>query len=181
VTSLGAGAVGSAALLLVVAGAGKVADPSRTVGALRALGWPSSALLVRLGAAGELVLGAATLVYGGRVLPLLVAASYLGFAVFVAAALRSGTPVGTCGCFSRADTPPRPMHVVLDALLAAGAVAAAAGDAPALLDASWVAWVVAAVLTAWFLAAFVAPWPGRHEGDERARARRAAGRVPPQA
>jgi hypothetical protein len=69
------------------------------------------------------------------------------------------------------------MHVVLDALLAAGSVAAAATDAPALLDASWVAWVVAAALTAWFLAAFVAPWPGRHEVDER----RAAGRVPPQA
>jgi hypothetical protein len=186
VTSLAAGAVGAAALLLVVAGAGKVADPTRTVGALRALrvrrgpALPSSPLLVRAGAAGELVLGAATLVYGGRVLPLLVAASYLGFAAFVAAALRSGTPVGTCGCFGRADTPPRPVHVLLDALLAAGAVAAAATGAPALVGASWVAWVTAAALSAWFLAAFVAPWPGRQATDDR-RERRSAGGVPPQA
>jgi hypothetical protein len=181
VSPVAAGVLGAAALLLVVAGAAKVADPSRTAGALRALGWPSSPVLVRAGAAAELLLGAAALVVGGPALALLVAASYLGFALFVMAALRSGTPVGTCGCFARADTPPSTAHVVLDGGLAAGAVWAGAVDAPALLDASWVAWVVAAALTAWFLAAFVAPWPGRHEGDERARARRAAGRVPPQA
>lgn len=135
-----------AALLLVVAGAAKLVDPSRLAGALDVLGWPSSPLLVRLGAAGELLLGAATLVVGGQALALLVAASYLGFALFVMAALRSGTPIATCGCFAQADTPPRPAHVVIDVLLAAGAVTAAATEAPALFDASWVAWPVAGLV-----------------------------------
>ncbi|HMG40618.1 MAG TPA: MauE/DoxX family redox-associated membrane protein [Acidimicrobiales bacterium] len=172
-----AGVVGAAALLLVIAGAGKVVDPTRTVGALRAVGWPASGLLVRAGAVGETLLGAATLTYGGRVLPLLVAASYLGFALFVMTALRAGTPVATCGCLTRADTPPSVTHVVVNGLLAAGAVAAGATDAPALLDASWPAWVVAGALTAYVVLAFLAAAPGRTQQDER----RAAGGVPPQA
>ena len=172
-----AGIVGAAALLLVVAGAGKIVDPTRTVGALRALGWPSHPWLVRAGAAGETLLGAATLVYGGRVLPLLVGASYLGFALFVMSALRAGTPVGSCGCFARADTPPSAGHVVLDGLLAVGAVTAGATDAPALVDASWVAWIVAVALAAYVGLAFAAVSPGRTQQDER----RAAGGVPPQA
>jgi hypothetical protein len=138
--------LGAGALLLTAAGAAKVADPSRTAGALRALGWPSSPALVRTGAVVETVLGAAALVVGGRVLALLVAASYLGFALFVMSALRAKTPLGTCGCFGRADTPPRPVHVTVDALLAAGAVAAAATDAPPLVDAAAWAWPLAAVL-----------------------------------
>lgn len=134
--------------MLVAAGAAKVVDPSRTAGALAALGWPSSPVLVRVGAAAELLLGTATLVVGGRVLAMLVAASYLGFALFVMAALRSGTPLGTCGCFGQADTPPRPHHVVFDAALAAGAVLAAWADAGPLADASWPAWLLAAGLAA---------------------------------
>jgi hypothetical protein len=133
-------------VLLVVGGAAKVADPSRTAGALAALGLPSSPGLVRAGALAELLLGAAALVVGGRGLALLVAASYLGFALFVMAALRAKTPIGTCGCFGQADTPPKPVHVTVDAVLAAGAVAAAATDAPALLDAAWWTWPVAIVL-----------------------------------
>jgi hypothetical protein len=138
--------LGAAGLLLVAAGAAKVADPSRTAGALAALGWPSSPALVRAGALAETLLGAAALVVGGRILALLVAASYLGFALFVMTALRAKTPIGTCGCFGRADTPPKPVHVTVDALLATGAVAAAATNAPPLLDASWWTWPLAAVL-----------------------------------
>ena len=133
-------------MLLLTGGAAKVADPSRTAGALAALGWPSSPGVVRAGALAELLLGAAALVVGGRGLALLVAASYLGFALFVMAALRAKTPIGTCGCFGQADTPPKPVHVTVDAVLAAGAVAAAATDAPALLDAAWWTWPVAVVL-----------------------------------
>jgi hypothetical protein len=138
--------LGAAGLLLVAAGAAKVADPSRTAGALAALGWLSAPALVRTGALAETLLGAAALVVGGRILALLVAASYLGFALFVMTALRAKTPIGTCGCFGRADTPPKPVHVTVDALLATGAVAAAATDAPALLDASWWTWPLAAIL-----------------------------------
>src|SRR5690606_18072277 len=89
------------AALLVLAGAQKVVDPTMTVGALRALRLPSSPLLVRAGAAAEAALGAAALTVGGPVLWALVAISYLAFAAFVTAALRSGTMIGSCGCFGR--------------------------------------------------------------------------------
>jgi hypothetical protein len=138
--------LGVSALLLVAAGAAKVANPSRTAGALAALGWPSAPGLVRTGAFVELLLGTTALVVGGRGLALLVAASYLSFALFVMAALRAKTPIGTCGCFGQADTPPKPVHVTVDAALAAGAVAAAATDAPALVEAAWWTWPVAVVL-----------------------------------
>lgn len=149
-----AGVVGGAALLLLAAGAAKLTDPSRTAGALAALDWPSSPWLVRGGAAVELLLGASTLVVGGPVLAMLVAVSYLGFARFVMAALRSDTPIGTCGCFGQSDTPPRPVHVVADGLLAVGAVAAAATEAPPLLEAAWPAWLLAGGVAALTWAVF---------------------------
>jgi hypothetical protein len=140
--------LGAGALVLLVAGAAKVADPSRTAGALRGLGWPSSSVLVRVGAGVELLVGAGALVFGGPVLAGLVAVSYLAFALFVATALTSGTPIGTCGCLGRADTPPSALHVVVDAALAAGALAAAATSADPLLDAGVTELIAALALTA---------------------------------
>jgi hypothetical protein len=128
--------VGAAALLLLAAGALKVADPTRTAGALAARGWAVPAGVVRAGALVEATLGAATLVVGGRLLPALVAISYAGFAWFVLGALRSGAPVGTCGCFGRPDTPPRLVHVVVDAALALAAAAGAVAGVDPLLDGS---------------------------------------------
>jgi hypothetical protein len=129
-------ALGAAALLLLVAGAAKVADPTTTAGALAALGWPSSVGSVRLGAGVEALLGAAALVVGGPVLAALVGVSYLAFSGFLVAALRAGTPLSSCGCFGRADTPAHPVHVVVDAALAAGALAAAVAGADPLVDAA---------------------------------------------
>src|SRR3546814_7851889 len=94
-----------------------------TVGALRAMRLPSSALLVRAGSAAELVLGVAAIVVGGAVLWWLVAVSYLAFAGFVLAALRKGTMIGTCGCFGREETPPHWSHVALNVVLAVGGAA----------------------------------------------------------
>jgi hypothetical protein len=122
------------AALLVVAGTAKVADPRATAGALRALHLPSSLTLVRTGAAAEATLGALALVVGGAWwVP--VAVSYLAFAVFAGAALRAGTMVGSCGCFGHEDTPPHPLHVVLDLVLAGVAVAAAIDGTAPLSDA----------------------------------------------
>ena len=106
-----------------------------TSGALRALGLPSSKTLVRAGAAAELLLGLLAVTAGWPAVWWLVAASYLAFATFVMAALRAGTMLGTCGCFGREDTPPHPLHVVVDVALAATAAVAAVRDVGAPLDA----------------------------------------------
>jgi uncharacterized membrane protein YphA (DoxX/SURF4 family) len=113
----------AAVALLGAAGALKVARPDTTAKALKELRWPASPTMVRAGAMVELVIAAGALVGGGRPFAALVAASYAGFAAFVAAALRKGTPLSTCGCFGTADTPPTAVHLVLN--LAAAAVAAA--------------------------------------------------------
>ena len=113
------------AALLAVAGAQKLLDPTMTVGALRALRLPSAPLLVRAGAAAELALGVAAIAIGGEALWWGVALSYALFAVFVTAALRKGTMIGSCGCFGREETPPHWSHVVLNIGLAGLAIATA--------------------------------------------------------
>jgi hypothetical protein len=125
----------TAALLLVFAGAMKAVDPAMTAGALRALGLPSSKILVRAGAAAELLLGLLAVIAGWVAAWWLVAASYVALTAFVVAALRAGTMVGSCGCFGREDTPPHLLHVVVDVGLAASAAAAAVRDLGAPLDA----------------------------------------------
>lgn len=118
--------------LLALAGAQKVLDPTMTVGALRALGLPSSPLLVRSGSVVELGLGVAAVAIGGAALWWGVALSYVLLAVFVVAALRRGTMIGSCGCFGREETPPHPTHVALNLGLA-GLAAATAVTAPGAL------------------------------------------------
>ncbi len=126
-TGVLAGPYLAAAGLLGAAGAQKLFRPTYTVGALRIMGLPVSPLGVRAGAAAELSVAAGAVVVGGEVASLLVAASYLAFAVFVAVALLRGKPIGTCGCFGRPDTPPRPAHVVLN-LAAAGVALTVSAD-----------------------------------------------------
>jgi uncharacterized membrane protein YphA (DoxX/SURF4 family) len=116
--------------LLALAGAFKIRRPAPTAGALRAIGLPGRPALVRLLGAGELALGSATLVTGARPLLALVAAAYLAFAAFVAAALMSGSPVQSCGCFGRPDTPPSAVHLVANLVAAVTLLVAAAGDLP---------------------------------------------------
>jgi len=124
-----------AGALIALGGAFKAIDPADTAYALRALGLPHAALLVRTGGVAELVIGVGALVVGGPVFAALVALSYLAFAGFVVLALRSGSPISSCGCFGKVDTPPSPVHLVID-LLAAGiaTTVALAGDVVALPD-----------------------------------------------
>jgi hypothetical protein len=122
------------AVLLALAAPGKWRRPSSTTNALRALGLPSAPALVRLLAVGEVALGAAVLLAPtGPVLAAL-GLAYLAFAGVVVAALRSGSPLSSCGCFGRPDTPPTRTHLVVVLGLAAAALAAAAtsGSAPVL-------------------------------------------------
>ncbi len=114
-----------AAVLLAVAGVAKVVDPVMTVGALRSAGLPVGPTAVRVGGAVEAVIAVGAAITGDPTLALLVAASYLAFAGFVGFALVRRLPVGSCGCFGRADSPPSLVHVVvnLGAVLSGVAVA----------------------------------------------------------
>jgi hypothetical protein len=126
------------ALLLVVAGLAKTRDPLSLVRALRAAGLrvraPLLARLVRVAAAGEALLGLAAICRPGGLLAVGVAVSYAGFTAFVIRAMRTGSPLASCGCFGKADTPPTATHAVVTAACALIALVAAAQPAGLLPD-----------------------------------------------
>lgn len=101
-------------LLLMTAGAQKVADAAPTVGALRSAGLPSGQLLVRLLGIAEIGVAVAFLVAGGPWAAALGALFYAGFAGFVLLALSRDIPISSCGCFGKTDTPPSVAHVALN-------------------------------------------------------------------
>jgi hypothetical protein len=129
VTAL-AGPVTIAALLLVVGGVAKARRPGDTARALAAVGIRAPARAVRGGAVLECAVGLGALFLASPVFAALVAVSYLAFAAFVVQALRAGTPISSCGCFGKVDTPPSRVHIGIDGLaaVAAAAVAVAGTD-----------------------------------------------------
>jgi hypothetical protein len=122
-----------ACAVLALGGAAKAVRPDDTARALRALRLPHARWLVRVGGAVEVVIALGALVVGGPMAAALVALSYVVFAAFVVAARRSGTPLSSCGCFGRIDTPPTTLHVVLDLVAAGVAAAVAFGQPPVAL------------------------------------------------
>jgi hypothetical protein len=142
--------------LLVVTGVPKLRHPGPTITALRAVGagWVG-ARTVRLLAAVEISCGASAVVLGGRWSDAAVGVVYTGFSAFLLRALT--TPLASCGCTGRDDTPPTALHLLLTVTFAACAAAAvvaggrtglvsvaqATSTAPAVALASF------AVLTAW--------------------------------
>jgi hypothetical protein len=114
------GPITVAALLLVIGGASKLRRPANTVHALRAMGLPAMAPLVRVLALCEVVIGLSAVLIGDRITASLLAASYLGFACFVGLAMVRGGALSSCGCFGSPDTPPTSIHVLIT--LAAAAV-----------------------------------------------------------
>jgi hypothetical protein len=119
----------AAALLLIVAGVAKAIDPLSLARALRTAGVPLRGpvltQVVRVVAVAEAVIGGAAVVVPGRLPALAVALSYAGFTTFVLRALRSGSPLASCGCFGKTDTPPTRTHVAVTAALSVAAVAVA--------------------------------------------------------
>jgi len=140
----------AAALLLLVAGVGKVRRPTYTVGALKSVGLRTGPRSVRALGLAEIAIGLAAFGAGGPVPSALVGLSYLGFTGFLVLALRKGGAVSSCGCLGRPDTPPTRTHAaVTTALGIAGLVAAAAGGVDlraftALV--TWLVWLAFAVL-----------------------------------
>ena len=127
--------------LLLLGGALKAAQPADTARALDALGLRGSTALVRAGGVAEVGIAAGALVTGAWPFAALVAISYLLFLAFVAAALRSRTPLSSCGCFGHADTPPTLIHAGIDAAAAGVALAAVVAPLPSvasiLADQPW--------------------------------------------
>jgi len=121
------------ATVLVAAGVAKLRRPDETARALgqalggRLAGWRA---VVRVGAGAEIVIGAASLLVGGRLAAGAVAASYGGFAHYVGWARLTRSPLATCGCLGEPDTPPTWSHAALCAAAAVTAGLAGAGPPP---------------------------------------------------
>ncbi len=136
-----AGPFFAAAALLGAAGALKVVRPRSTVDALRSASLPgtrsgagplAAPWAGRLLGLGELAVAVAALGFGGRAAAALVFAAYLGFALFTARLLRVAEAGAPCGCFGAEDSPARPLHVLVNAMIAATAAAAVAWPTPGL-------------------------------------------------
>lgn len=117
----------AAALLIGAAGLGKLRAPEPAVAMLRqavprALRSLPSAGAVRLAAVGEVGVGAAAVLTGGRPALALLAAAYVAF-LAVSLRLAAADRSTSCGCFGRADSPVGLAHVVLNLVAAAVCVA----------------------------------------------------------
>lgn len=101
-------------LLLIVTGIAKIVRPADVEKALKRLGMPAfGGVGVAIGVV-EVVVGAAALLIPQ--LLFIQAGMYALFAVWVFVALRSGSPIASCGCFGRDDTPPTVAHIALNVL-----------------------------------------------------------------
>lgn len=122
----------AALVWLAAAGAAKLAAPDGLAGALRLAGLPARPPLVRVVAAGELVLAGGAFATGGAPVAGLVAGSYLVFAAFVGWVRLRHLPLRTCGCFGHLEVPPSVAHlgVNLAAAAAAGAWVVVGAEAP---------------------------------------------------
>jgi uncharacterized protein YjeT (DUF2065 family) len=119
-----------AAALLAVAGLMKLRAPQSASGALAALSLPAAAPAVRLAGACELAIGVWALAAPGRLCAAVLAAAYVGFAVFVAGLLRRGESTPGCGCFGEAESELHPIHLAMNLLAAAAAGVAVASPPP---------------------------------------------------
>jgi hypothetical protein len=128
------------AMLLIVAGAGKVTRPEPTSVALRQARLPAGARLVRTIGGGEIILGGLALLPGGT-LPM--AGLVTAYAVLALVARRQQRAGADCGCFGTGGAPVTSLHVGVDWLAAAIGLVAAVAPGPS----------VTAILAA-------RPWPG---------------------
>lgn len=107
--------------LLALGGALKVVRPEETATALAALRFPAQNWLVRTLGVLEVTIGTLAFTSATALLSALTAVTYVAFAGFVLLARHSSTPVQSCGCFGKAETPPSMIHVAFN--LAAAAIA----------------------------------------------------------
>jgi hypothetical protein len=116
--------------LLVLAGVTKAARPADTVRALsQVFSYPRLvAWAVPILAVGELILGAAAMVWPIPVLAAAVSVSYVCFAGFIVVIRLHHGAVSSCGCFGTPDTPATWLHAAINAFLAASAAVIALNE-----------------------------------------------------
>lgn len=131
-----AGPLFAAAILLLMAGASKVATPAATRLALRTAGLPNTPLAARALGAVECAIALNALAVGGRIPAALVTATYLGFAGFSAQLARASRGTASCGCFGASSAPVGSLHVVLNLATAAAVAGAIVKPADGLLAAT---------------------------------------------
>jgi Methylamine utilisation protein MauE len=114
----------TAAIVLALAGAGKLRSPAGTVAALRSLELPATSATVRAIAAAELVLAGVCLLAPSPTTAVLLAMTY---AIFAAVALALARRQEACGCFGEDHAPASVAQSLISASIAiialAGAVA----------------------------------------------------------
>jgi hypothetical protein len=123
--TVAAGPFAIAASLLAIGGVLKAIKPGDTANALRGVGIPAGAWVVRAGGIAEAAIGVWALATGDRAAAVLVALSYLAFTGFVLVALVRDSPISSCGCFGKADTPPSWVHVGVNLVAVVAALAVA--------------------------------------------------------
>jgi len=119
------------AVVLVVAGGGKLRSPAAAADALRSAGLPAGALPARLVGAAEAAIGLLVLVVPARPALVLMAGLYAVLGAFALRLVLAAEPVASCGCFG-ADAPPSPLHAAFDAAAALVALTAAVEPPPGL-------------------------------------------------
>ena len=111
-----------AAIVLCAAGFAKLRTPDPAVSALAAAGLGLTPALVQALAAGEILLGAWSVVLPGRLSALLLACVYAAFCGLSAVLVRLRV---ACGCFGKRHAPASNVHLLISGAL--GLVALAAG------------------------------------------------------
>ncbi len=119
------------AVVLVVAGAGKLRAPAAAADALRSAGLPAGALRARLVGVAEVGAGLVVLASPSRPALAVMAALYAVLGAFALRLLLVAEPAASCGCFG-ADAPPSPLHAAFDAGALVVAAAAAIDPPPGL-------------------------------------------------
>ena len=120
-----------AALVLVVAGVAKLRAPGPAVRALRALGLPAAAPVIRAFAIGEIALGIWALANPSSAPAIALACCYVAFAGL---ALLLAARRASCGCFGDGDFPASRVQALLSAVLAAACALAAVWPPSGFLD-----------------------------------------------
>lgn len=119
----------TAAGLLAMGGALKLARPAPAARALRSLHVPAGPATIRLVGLGEVAVAVAVVAFGGAVSFAAQALCYVGFVVVATAFWRRGE-LPSCGCFGEVESPPSVLHVVVTAVGALVSAHAALVGAP---------------------------------------------------